>query len=398
MHSDSCINDEALKLELIESPGSRQRESNSCNRFVTGRSPLRRLTIIAPRQHRRWIVSALARRAEYRDYEFCFERDESCTEMVVECAAGAFQQIKELRQKSSIRLVLLDAVEAIGNCRHEILTALENGWAKDVLYVGNLGLRTSEFLEGRPCDLLFDQTANYKDQGSGISRIRNRLLTISRGRHDLYHLGLASFVKDAITHPSRCAELALGKKRAVFAGRDGIDAVHLLLGSINCPAKDRNFLLHEIEAAGTRSLKASIDDLCCEFARLIDTMYRYIVVNSLNEIHQRAMRCISFKALFRYFCLTHLSNRTDLAFLRYPNCYLRVYESPIYRRHKFLDFGGVYGFEPIYPRTSDLCMSGSAYLQLDQKRMRAACESSSANDWGVCLKHGVYEILSALDD
>src|SRR5262249_28299262 len=89
--------------------------------LVGQRSRLKEVTVIAPKQHRRWIVNALARRLEYREHEFRFEKHESSTEIVIECGPDAFQQIEQFHRTSIVRLVLLDSIEGIGNCRDEIL-------------------------------------------------------------------------------------------------------------------------------------------------------------------------------------------------------------------------------------------------------------------------------------
>ena len=338
----------------------------------------------------------MAKRSEYLESRFCFKAENLEQEIVVDLVQDGLDRVQQLGSSVQMRLVLLDSIDAFRNVRSRIFDALDRGWLKDVLYVGDLGLRPHELFDGRPCSLLYDQLSNYHREGNLMFQLRARLLTIRRGQHHLYRLGLTSLAKDLATHPVECLRLALGPGTVVFAGRSGMCGIMHTVASLGCDSQCRDKFFNELQRDLARLDRAPFEETCREFARLLQKAYRFAEQISHDELSFKARKCILFKSLFRLFCLSLLSRYIKLVVLGYPEYYLRVYESRVYRRHTFLDFGGINGFESIYPRTADLSSNGAKWLQVDQELMRAAFNSTSPDDWANCLKSQTKQTLTLL--
>ena len=117
----------------------------------------------------------------------------------------------------------------------------------------------------------------------------------------------------------------------------------------------------------------SIDEISDIILTLHTLLLKILEDNYLSKnylIYKNEIGIVIFKSVFRIILLKYLDRMGLLIFIEYPKMYLRIYNSKLYSKFKYIDFGGNNGFEKLYPRTADLKSTGIEYFQFDQNKMK----------------------------
>lgn len=205
--------------------------------------------------------------------------------------------------------------------------------------------------------------------------------------------------RDVVHQPRSVLRILMKPPTIVFAGQSGLDSLRNVF---------RQHESNEPEAA--RAFEAAIEGLeeeaktCESSARAAENIIRHsaaiemaVEATKLAQMqsHLRSQRfTIIFKSVLRFVLLSTMANRGWLINIGYDFGFLRVYQSRMYRRHLFVDFGGVNGYEPLYPRMADIMRSELDFYQLSQPLMHA-CQMSRSES---CLKGYIDEQWGNLEN
>jgi len=282
--------------------------------------------------------------------------------------------------------VSLDAASFLGRTYTNTLEIIDRKKFKCIYIVGDLGAKNIPFFDFDNLSLLYDQSKN------------NSFSTLNKIFHDIkFFEGMKSgifpsalyFLKDVTSHPLEVKKLIFNtdfdKKKYIFAGQNGTHSIYNIFDQHECLEsiqKTNRIKISEI-------LNEYINDISKDTSSLDISEIIINITNQLIEIlenttfaleqtnFRKYRETIIFKSVFRLCIIRLLDELGVLELIKYPDKYIRIYNSSYYEQYIHIDFGGVNGYEKLYPRVADIIFNKLSYHQLNQddlKRCQASLE------------------------
>jgi hypothetical protein len=190
--------------------------------------------------------------------------------------------------------------------------------------------------------------------------------------------GIVYFCRDIVKQPRIVYKILTKSKSILFAGQDGESSIKFLLSSHIENSENLEIIQQRLSLSlknisskinkftTIKSISKHIIELTSEFSDIIEkTDY------ALDQKFFKEQRMtILFKSFFRFFMIKYMESKEILTVIKYPKEYLRIYNSKFYNRNYFIDFGGVNGYESLYPRMADIIYNQLQYFQFNQDELR----------------------------
>jgi hypothetical protein len=273
----------------------------------------------------------------------------------------------EFEQRS---FYFLDAARFLGREYECLKSCLSAEIVHRAFVVGDLGCR-AEPITGIPkIQLLYEQIP--------LSEFRFRVKAFeSSGFFHGIRCGLLPSslyaTRDALLHPAAVAKILAMRPKLLFAGQSGLISMRNLFlqhGDVRewvdrvSPVVAQ--LNTEVRVCGSVEHAAKLMlEYTASFTRLLE-LTTYALTQEQLKIQRHT---VVFKSVFRFVLCNLLKNLHLIINLDYSMGFLRVYQSCIYSKHLLIDFGGVNGYEVLYPRSADMLRSGAVFFQLEQEKM-----------------------------
>jgi hypothetical protein len=275
-------------------------------------------------------------------------------------------------ENSDKRLIIFDAMSLLG-WRFEYYDKIFKANIFSTIYVvGDIITKVDEFISYHNVKLLFRQDITQTNepikmwqQISILSKIKYRILPCV-----FYAL------RDILNYPFEIIKLLRQKRTILFAGQTGI---YSIINLFHCHtdknnSEECNRITDFIEERLCKNNYSFVDTenlartILFEFEILKEELEK-LKYSIIQPNFKYCREVILFKSIFRYFVILFLQKKGYLTVISYPKMYIRIYNSKLLKKHLLIDFGGVNGYENIYPRMADIIYNKLDYFQLDQLMM-----------------------------
>ncbi|TRZ76717.1 MAG: hypothetical protein D4R94_04365 [Chitinophagaceae bacterium] len=328
--------------------------------------------------HRRWIKFGVLTQQnnDYSNYKVNRQKPSTEHHLILKNEDNAIEN--DLKS-----FVSLDAADFLGRDFIKLTTSLSTRGFSNVFIVGDLGVSESPIPTLDNVVLLYNQN-NANDIKKLYKSLHSNTLyeNFSNGIYPGFFYG----TKDLLKHPLKVSKLLFEKNNLIlFAGQDGSHSIYNIFSKHtkepnNLQSKVKNILdklSNEIvnEPSVTNASNSIIKGVSEISFLLENTPY---AIEQTNLKVQR--ETIIFKSLFRFILIRLLIKQGLITIIKYPEEYIRIYNSNWYNRHTFIDFGGVNGYEKIYPRVADMIYNQLPFVQFDQEEMKLCQQKNSIAD------------------
>ena len=341
------------------------------------------MKIIASRAHKRWIYLGLLS-----------QNDKNCfTQKPIKIVTT--NKILSSND-NSISFVLLDGINAIGKNYSQFIQLLESNSFKEIYVVGDAILNNSFFKKYKNIKLLFYQDFYHN---------KDVFKKLTIGKRIKYNIlpGLFYFAKDVINNSSFVLDLIKMPKTILFAGQTGKHSVvNLFINHIDNDFEESKLYFDNYIEACFNDCDKSIEN-----NNTIENLVTIIIETSnklktkLDEtkiaIDQTEFEferyTVIFKSVLRFVIISHLKHLNLLKVIPYPDYYVRLYHSEFYRKHLLIDFGGVNGYESLYPRTADIILNNLHFYQFDQNNMKLCQQNLNSSVLSNYLTKELFKLI-----
>jgi hypothetical protein len=178
------------------------------------------------------------------------------------------------------------------------------------------------------------------------------------------------------------------ERTALFAGNDGISPVLQMVATcVEEPLTDADvssikssFAATAPEKAGGRNRTTALARRVSRAYETLQTFVRCRIERSRNRefrFYGPGISTILFKGVFRYACLQELKSLRLVETIHAPRN-ISVYNRAQFNDRLMLDFGGINGFEPLYPRSMECALYGKRRITVNEAS-RAAFDQGRVN-------------------
>lgn len=343
------------------------------------------MKILASNAHKRWIRFGLA--------------SHKGLNLFSEFSNKIFTTNKSLViRNKQCSLVVLDGINLIGKNHTFYKDILESNLHDEIFIVGDAILNNTYFNQFKNIKLLFYQ--DFRDNKDVLQKFKN-INIYNRFRYNILP-GFFYFAKDFINNPVFVSDLIKMPKTILFAGQTGKHSIiSLFLNHITEDyEKEKVSFEHYVDNCFKRcdnQIKSnnSIDNLCnliIETNKEIKLKLDKTELAKLQPSFEFERDTVIFKSVLRFVLITHLKYLNLLNVIPYPGFYVRLYHSKFYRKHMFVDFGGVNGYETLYPRTADMVFNQLNFYQFNQQDMKLCQKDLNFNVLSEFLNQELFKL------
>ena len=325
--------------------------------------PAAKVEILVPRTHEWWTFLALATEpySSQKAWSFVSKISPFASTLLIDSNLLR-SNLHQLQGKSHVMIILWDGRASYQQCFSDLMRTRPMAAKVELLFVGDLPPANDSIFSSR---FFFAQNSNSYDKGC----VGAQLKTVSFAR---------LFSKAALKYRSQLvsAKVALqlvrhgrlreyNRTRFVYCGHSGLSTLQMYSSEFGVPDFSPSVRL-------TNGLCDS--QLCNDW---------------LSALHRKGGHWadrIVIRALLRFLALrTIMDFRAREIFLNiYPAVHINVYQAGIlFKHHIFLDFGGTFGDEAIYPRSADLLFHERKVLRFDFQSAASEMKCLIANPCGL---------------
>lgn len=296
-----------------------------------------------------------------------------------------------------ISLVLLDGVDLIGRNYEKTKTLIYSGRFDNIFVVGDICIKSKLIENQNIIKLLFKQQST---EDSILRIVDLRIDFFSKIKYNI-PLDFLYPLKDFFSHPKIISKILFQPRTIIFAGQTGKysileifqkhihanDDIHIYINYLESIFSNLSMMITceiKFEELASYIINAHFEIL----AKMDDTYYA-----RLQPFFKTERNTVIFKSIFRFVILTFLQKKDLLFLITYPESFVRVYNSNLYKKHLFIDFGGVNGYESLYPRTADLCFNKLDFYQFEQEGMKTCQLNLNIEDLSLYIETQINELI-----
>lgn len=278
-------------------------------------------------------------------------------------------------------LVILDAISVLGKNYDEFCNQIIKKEPNTIYVVGDLFFKNIPILSDKFAKLLFNQ--KYLEKNIQFLHFSKLPFFIKIANGALPNI--TYILKDIFKYPKLTLKVASASKMILFAGQSGKHSILEIL-KLHSSSNDLDKANTKIESIFNqledKIQDTNIDSLgqaIIEAFRLLSAILEKFTYAVLQPQFKLQRDIVIFKSILRYAILLSLQKQGKIYLIQYPNSYLSLYNTRLYKKHLFLDFGGINGYEKVYPRMADIIFNRLKYYQFNQNNMEECQYSLNAN-------------------
>lgn len=274
-------------------------------------------------------------------------------------------------------LVIFDAMNLMGRDYKMYESCCNKNIFENIFVVGDIISDIQNIPICHKLQLLFNQ--GKCSQVNTLTKTFQSIPLKDRIRYKIFP-GFIYAIKDLIKHPIVVLSLICKRRTLLFAGQNGIHSLNSILlkhKKENNPEEQR--MTREVIEIHLSQCRTNIHHSSTSYdlsEEIINT--HNIIMKELESSHyaveqpffHQSRETVVFKSVFRFVMIDYLEKKGLLTFIEYPKQFIRVYNSKLYKKHLLIDFGGVNGYESLYPRIADINCRGLKSFQFNQSKMK----------------------------